>query len=154
MTFIRDLINKPKLWIVILITFGLTQESPIAPQIANGFSTANNIANSIKNPNQFSINQSISFMTSSTNGMSMSIGMFTNNFQYKISDQMDINSNIHLISPMVKTSYDQQPFDIKYDVELDYRISDSFTFNIMLSNYNKYNNHFYQNRYRETYLSE
>ena len=81
-------------------------------------------------------------------------GMFTNNFQYKISDQMNINSNIHLISPMVKTSYDQQPLDIKYDIAFDYRISDSFTFNIMLSNYNKYNNHFYQNRLRETYLSE
>jgi len=134
-----------------LITFGFTQELPITPKIENGFSTASNITNSIMNPNQLSTSQSVSFMTSSGNGMSQSFGMFTNNFQYKFSEKLNINSNIHLISSMVKTTYDQQPLDVKFDVKLDYRISDSFTFNIMLSNFN---NHFYQNPLRKSFLSE
>ena len=151
MTYIRTLIDKLKTWIVMLITFGFTQDLPIAPEIENSFSTASNITNSIMNPNQLSTSQSVSFMTSSANGMSQSFGMFTNNFQYKISEKININSNIHLISPMVKTTYDQQPLDVKFDVKLDYRISDSFTFNIMLSNFNNY---LYQNPLRKSYLSE
>ena len=151
MTYIRNLIDKLKIWIVMLITFGFTQELPITPKIENGFSTASNITNSIMNPNQLSTSQSVSFMTSSGNGMSQSFGMFTNNFQYKFSEKLNINSNIHLISSMVKTTYDQQPLDVKFDVKLDYRISDSFTFNIMLSNFN---NHFYQNPLRKSFLSE
>ena len=151
MTYIRNLIDKLKIWIVMLITFGFTQELPIAPKIEDGFSTASNITNSIMNPNQLSTSQSISFMTSNANGMSQSFGMFTNNFQYKFSEKININSNIHLISPMVKTTYDQQPLDVKFDVKLDYRISDSFTFNIMLSNFNNY---LYQSPLRKSYLSE
>ena len=151
MTYIRTLIDKLKTWIVMLITFGFTQDLPIAPEIENSFSTASNITNSIMNPNQLSTSQSVSFMTSNANGMSQSFGMFTNNFQYKISEKININSNIHLISPMVKTTYDQQPLDVKFDVKLDYRISDSFTFNIMLSNFNNY---LYQNPLRKSYLSE
>ena len=151
MIYIRTLIDKLKTWIVMLITFGFTQDLPIAPEIENSFSTASNITNSIMNPNQLSTSQSVSFMTSSANGMSQSFGMFTNNFQYKISEKININSNIHLISPMVKTTYDQQPLDVKFDVKLDYRISDSFTFNIMLSNFNNY---LYQSPPRKSYLSE
>ena len=151
MTYIRTLIDKLKTWIVMLITFGFTQDLPIAPEIENSFSTASNITNSIMNPNQLSTSQSVSFMTSSANGMSQSFGMFTNNFQYKISEKININSNIHLISPMVKTTNDQQPLDVKFDVKLDYRISDSFTFNIMLSNFNNY---LYQSPLRKSYLSE
>ena len=151
MTYIRNLIDKLKIWIVLLITFGFTQELPIAPEIENGFSTASNITNSIMNPIQLSTSQSVSFMTSSANGMSQSIGMFTNNFQYKLSEKININSNIHLISPMVKTTYIQQPLDVKFDVKLDYRISDSFTFNIMLSNFNNY---LYQSPLRKSYFSE
>ena len=151
MTYIRNLIDKLKIWIVLLITFGFTQELPIAPEIENGFSTASNITNSIMNPIQLSTSQSVSFMTSSANGMSQSFGMFTNNFQYKLSEKININSNIHLISPMVKTTYNQQPLDVKFDVKLDYRISDSFTFNIMLSNFNNY---LYQSPLRKSYFSE
>ena len=151
MTYIRNLIDKLKIWIVLLITFGFTQELPIAPEIENGFSTASNITNSIMNPIQLSTSQSVSFMTSSANGMSQSFGMFTNNFQYKLSEKININSNIHLISPMVRTTYNQQPLDVKFDVKLDYRISDSFTFNIMLSNFNNY---LYQSPLRKSYFSE
>ena len=151
MTYIRNLIDKLKIWIVLLITFGFTQELPIAPEIENGFSTASNITNSIMNPIQLSTSQSVSFMTSSANGMSQSFGMFTNNIQYKLSEKININSNIHLISPMVKTTYNQQPLDVKFDVKLDYRISDSFTFNIMLSNFNNY---LYQSPLRKSYFSE
>ncbi len=52
---------------------------------------------------------------------------------------------------MVKTTYNQQPLDVKFDVKLDYRISDSFTFNIMLSNFNNY---LYQSPLRKSYFSE
>ena len=93
MTYIRTLIDKLKTWIVMLITFGFTQDLPIAPEIENGFSTASNITNSIMNPNQLSTSQSVSFMTSSANGMSQSFGMFTNNFQYKISEKIRVKYN-------------------------------------------------------------
>lgn len=154
MKYLQKIKSNSILWIIILVNLGLTQGIPVNLNILNSIPSENSFTSSILNPNRLTTNQSFSFIASSSNGMSQSMGMFSNNFQYRISDQMNINSNIHLISPMIKTMNNQQSFDIKYDVMLDYKISESFRFNLMVSNYNMTNYYNYSNQFRSTNIPE
>lgn len=154
MKYLQKIKSNSILWIIILVNLGLTQGIPVNLNILNSIPSENSFTSSILNPNRLTTNQSFSFIASSSNGMSQSMGMFSNNFQYRISDQMNINSNIHLISPMIKTMNNQQSFDIKYDVMLDYKISESFRFNLMVSNYNMTNYYNYSNQFRSTHIPE
>ena len=154
MKYLQNIKADSILWIAILVKLGFTQG--ISDNLDNlyGIPSENSFTSSILNPNRLTANQSVSFIASSSNGMSQSMSMFSNNIQYRISDRMNINSNIHLISPMIKTLNNQQPFDIKYDVKLDYKISESFRFNLMVSNYNMTNYYNYSNQFRSAYIPE
>ena len=154
MKYLQNIKADSILWIAILVKLGFTQG--ISDNLDNlyGIPSENSFTSSILNPNRLTANQSVSFIASSSNGMSQSMSMFSNNIQYRISDRMNINSNIHLISPMIKTLNNQQPFDIKYDVKLDYKISESFRFNLMVSNYNTTNYYNYSNQFRSAYIPE
>ncbi len=150
--------NNLKAFILIgfLIGFGLSQEFQNQQIPFNTVPNGTGFTQSILNPNRLTTNQSVSFIMTSGNGISQSTGVFSNNFNYRISDQINVNSNIHLISPLVKSFNDPNPFQIKYDVNLDYQISNSFNFNLKLSNYNSCNtyNFVHSPLYRITHLPE
>ena len=154
MKYLKNIKADSILWIAILVKLGFTQGISDNLDNLHGIPSENSFTSSILNPNRLTANQSVSFIASSSNGMSQSMSMFSNNIQYRISDRMNINSNIHLISPMIKTLNNQQPFDIKYDVKLDYKISESFRFNLMVSNYNMTNYYNYSNQFRSAYIPE
>ena len=83
---------------------------------------------------RFTINQSFGLSVSSMNGMSASNAIYTNNFNYKLSEKLNLKSNIHLISPTIKNYNNTNNLNVKYDFLLDYKISNNFEFKMKISN--------------------
>ena len=52
----------------------------------------------------------------------------------------NLNSNIYLISSKINNYNNTNNFNIKYDLLLDYKISDNIQFKLKMTNLNVYNN--------------
>ena len=98
----------------------------------NGFNSINN--------NKFNLNQSFGLSVSNLNGMTTSNAIFKNNLNYNLTEKLNLESNIYLISPTMKDYNNTNNFDVKYDFLLDYKISETFQFKLKMTNINYYNN--------------
>ena len=97
-----------------------------------------NPLNNVENDN-LTYNQSFGFSVSSLNGIAASNAIFSNNFNYKLTNKMNLKSNIHVISSNIKNYDNTNNLDIQYDFLLDYKISENIEFKMKISNSNYYN---------------
>ncbi|MBC8213538.1 MAG: hypothetical protein ISR90_02200 [Candidatus Marinimicrobia bacterium] len=104
--------------------------------------------NSFLNPNNLTMNQSVSFMTSTGKGFTSSVGMYSNYINYQINPKLNISTGIHFIQPSNTGMFDNpNSLSLNYDFHLNYQISENFRFemnvsNIGIQNYN-YRNYFF-----------
>ena len=87
------------------------------------------------------IQQSFGLTMINANGITNSNAIFSNNFNYNITDKIKLKSNLHFISPLIKDYNNPNKLDIKYDLLLDYKVFDNFEIKLKMTNLN-YNNQF------------
>ena len=85
------------------------------------------------------IKQSFGLSMINTNGISNSNAIFSNNINYSITDKINLKSNLHFISPLIKDYNNPNKLNIKYDLLLDYKIFDNFEIKLKMTNLNSDN---------------
>ena len=98
----------------------------------------NNQTNGLKN--KFNLNQSFGLSVSNQNGISTSNAIFGNKFKYNLTNKINLESNLYLVSPMIQNYNNPNNLNIKYDLLLDYKISENFQFKIKMTNMNYHTN--------------
>jgi len=141
----------PILVIIILFSPGFAQSS--SEVIPAGSDAWNNtpFTDSISDLNRFSMNHALTFMASSGNGFSGSMGIYSNYMNYHINEKMNVQAGIHLIRPSISTGFGEQPsLDLDYDLQFNYRFSDNARFQLNLIKMNS-NSVMNQNMYSKPY---
>ena len=93
--------------------------------------------------NKLVTNQNFSFIYSNSNGLPSSMGIFSNRLNYRINDNLNIRSNIHFLTPMVKTMDNKNNLMVNYDLNINYQFSESINFNVIFSNAKIHSNNKY-----------
>ena len=134
----------PILVTIILFSLGFAQSGSEVIPTGSDALTNTPFTNSISNLNRFSMNHALTFMASSGNGFSGSMGIYSNYMNYHINEKMNIQAGIHLIRPYISTGFSQQPsLDLDYELQFNYRFSDNarFQMNLIKMNSNSMMSH-------------
>ena len=90
---------------------------PITPAILNpemGTETPN-----------FTMNHGFSLMANSGRFGSTTMGIYSNQVKYNFSDRLSLNSTFHLINSNHSIYTSNQNFDVKYELEFEYKLSEN-----------------------------
>ena len=96
---------------------GLGNFIPITPAILN-------TEMGTENPN-FTINHGFSLMANSGISGSTSMGVYSNQVKYNFSDRLSLNSTFHLMNSNHSIYTSNQNFDVKYELEFEYKLSEN-----------------------------
>ena len=90
----------------------------------------------ILTPSKFQMNQGFTLMTTMSNRMSQTTGVYSNFSSYKLSDRIQFNTGIHLIQNQNNLSHSSElQTGIGYEIEFEYKLSNNSLFTIQLVNY-------------------
>lgn len=93
------------------------------------FGPSTGFMNSILNPERIDMSQSVSFVATSGDGYSSSVGFFSNYLSYQINEKLWVDADLHLIQPMSSSGmYAQPEFDFNYDVQLNFKPTENTFF--------------------------
>ena len=94
--------------------------------------------------NKLNFNQKISFGTTLSNNNSYSYGVFSNNFAYSFNKNINLKGGIHLLknTNLNQNNYPYHNFDVLYDFEIKYKLSENAHFHISVNNINSHINTF------------
>ena len=88
-------------------------------------------------PNKFNMNQGFTLMTSMSDGTSQSMGIYSNFSNFKLSEQLQFNTGLHLFQGQNNLSYSNTPqTGIGYELGLEYKLSPNSIITIQMVNYN------------------
>ncbi len=129
--------NFKKYKIVILLTMvysqgfepGLGSFIPITPPISNTEMTS-----SIP---QFTMNHGFSLMANSGTFGSSTMGVYSNQVKYNFSDKLSFNSTFHLMNSNQTLYTNNQNFNVKYELEMEYKLSENSRIFFQFSNLGK-----------------
>jgi len=96
---------------------GLENFIPITPAILNtemGTGTPN-----------FTMNHGFSLMANSGRFGSTTMGVYSIQVKYNFSDRLSLNSTLHLINSNHSIYTSNQNFDVKYELEFEYKLSEN-----------------------------
>ncbi len=134
--FKTDFLKRSFFLLMLIPAMVFTQEfSDLNPAKQSNQGTG--FLNSIMNPNRYTLNQSVSFSTTSGSGFSSSVGMFSNYLNYRINDKLNFNAGIHLIKPTYSgfPGAPEKPV-VNFDFHLNYDYSENFKFQLHFVNMN------------------
>tara|TARA_B100000131_G_scaffold312387_1_gene346413 strand:- start:156 stop:593 length:438 start_codon:yes stop_codon:yes gene_type:complete len=125
--------------LIILFTFTIVSAQTIINE-NNTFETIpefNNLQHSIQKPLKFKMNHEFSLMTSTSDGISKSSGIYSNFTNYKFSKNMQLNAAFHLIQGNSNSSYSvNHRNSIAYEVGFEYKLKSNSSIILQISNYN------------------
>ncbi len=123
--------------IVIILLVNLTFAQGFSDNTSSGGLTpSTGFTQSLLNPNRLDMSQSVSFVASSGNGYSSSVGFYSNFLKYQINDQLWVNADLHFIQPLYSSGlYSQPEFDVNYDVALNYKPTENTFFQFRFARY-------------------
>ena len=90
---------------------------------------------SILNPNRFQMNQSFSLSTSMNGKISQTTGVFSNFTSYKLSEQINIRTGLHLIQNQNNLAYSSgSKLGMGYELGLEYQLNPNIFFSFQVIN--------------------
>ena len=90
--------------------------------------------NSILTPERFHMHQGFSLITSTSDGISQTKGIYSNFSSYALSERLQINSKVHLIKKQPSYAKDSQT-GLGYELGLEYKLSPNSIIIIQFANY-------------------
>jgi len=126
--------NFKKYSIIVLLTMVFTQGFepglgnfiPITPPILNTEMES-------MTPN-FTMNHGFSLMANSGTFGSITTGVYSNQVKYNFSDKLRLNSTFHLMNLNQSYYTNNQNFDVKYELGLEYKLSENSRIFFQFSN--------------------
>ena len=73
----------------------------------------------------FTMNHGFSLMANSGRFASTTMGVYSNQVKYNFSDRLSLNSTFHLINSNHSIYTSNQNFDVKYELEFEYKLSEN-----------------------------
>ena len=73
----------------------------------------------------FTMNHGFSLMANSSTFGSTTMGIYSNQVKYNFSDRLSLNSTFHLINSNHSIYTSNQNFDVKYELEFEYKLSEN-----------------------------
>ena len=122
----------------LILTFALVDgQSIIANQSPNELPiNTGQFEQSIMNPNKFNMNQGFTLMTSTSGGMSQTMGVYSNYSSFKLSERLQFKTGLHLIQSQNNLSYSNGPqTGIGYELGVEYKLSPNSILSFQLVNY-------------------
>jgi len=90
---------------------------------------------SILSPNRFQMNQSFSLSTSMNGKISQTTGVFSNFTSYKLSEQINIRTGLHLIQNQNNLAYSSgSKLGMGYELGLEYQLNPNIFFSFQVIN--------------------
>lgn len=120
--------------------FKAQTSAPAIPVNSQGLSSGQNLP--VFAPDQFNMHHSFSLGMSYAGGQSFSLGTYTNQMNFKLRDNLMIQTQVSLVQPSGGISpYSNQGLNsqIYYGASLDYQPLENFHISFSLNNYPRYN---------------
>jgi len=90
----------------------------------------------ILKPNRFSMNYGFNLSTSINNKMSQTTGIFSNFINYKLSENIHVNTALHLIQDQNNLSFPSKPrMGYGYELGIEYKLSPNSFISLQILNY-------------------
>jgi len=90
---------------------------PIIPSIVNTEVGTQNT--------RFSMNHGFSLIANSNTFSSNTMGVYSNQMKYNLSDKLSLNSTFHIMNSNHSTYMNNQNFDLKYELGFEYKLSEN-----------------------------
>tara|TARA_B100001029_G_C14973275_1_gene401540 strand:+ start:418 stop:840 length:423 start_codon:yes stop_codon:yes gene_type:complete len=125
--------------ILLIFQFGLSQFIDSKNELDKTYFTL--LGNNFLNSEKLLIEQGFSFGTSLSENQSMSYGIFSNNFQYKIKTNFEMTGGVHFLQKSGNNPipYQNNNFDVLYDLNLKYQPWKNTWIQLSFSNLGPYN---------------
>ena len=105
---------------------GLGSFIPITPPISN--------TEMARHTPNFTMNHGFSLMANSSTFGSSTMGVYSNQVKYNFSDKLRVNSTFHLMNSNQSYYTNNQNFDLKYELGLEYNLSENSRIFFQFSN--------------------
>ena len=90
---------------------------PITPSIINTEMDTQNT--------KFSMNHGFSLIANSNTSSSNTMGVYSNQMKYNLSNKLSLNSTFHIMNSNHSNYMNNQKFDLKYELGFEYKLSDN-----------------------------
>lgn len=91
---------------------------------------------SVLDPNKFNMKQGFTLMTSTSGGMSQTMGIYSNYSNYKLSERLRFKTGLHLYQGQNNLSYSSGPqTGIGYELGVEYKLSANSLLTFQLVNF-------------------
>ena len=90
---------------------------PITPSIINTEMGTQNT--------RFTMNHGFSLIANSNTFSSNTMGVYSNQMKYSLSDKLSLNSTFHIMNSNHSTYMNNEKFDLKYELGFEYKLSEN-----------------------------
>lgn len=90
---------------------------PITPSIINTEMDTQNT--------KFSMNHGFSLIANSNTSSSNTMGVYSNQMKYNLSNKLSLNSTFHIMNSNHSNYMNNQKFDLKYELGFEYKLSEN-----------------------------
>ena len=126
--------NFKKYSIIVLLTMVYSQEFQLG--LGNFIPITSPISSTemaTHTPN-FTMNHGFSLMANSSTFGSSTMGVYSNQVKYNFSDKLRLNSTFHLMNSNQSFYSNNQNFNVKYELDLEYKLSENSRIFFQFSN--------------------